>query len=278
MSSKVKFECPSISSPEETIQHVLQRNLHMAKPTQSTIERFNSQNDTIFICEVISINYYLNELIGSSCHVDDVTKAIETVKTVMHETSKRLKTFQRSSSTATPQNIYLNKLHSAYGMFLLEFNTLVDKIMLHISQSKLTPEQLESFFNEPYRKSSHTGLPAIVGNGNSQPPPPLLLLPHRKVVPFSFHSQLQNSYSSKKRLYRSQHQQEQKLQQKPQNKPEDRRKQQSNNLNQTHSSFCFFSSWQEWCQRVFENCCRCIGCCCCCCYSSPVSTEPSVHR
>jgi hypothetical protein len=72
--------------------------------------------------------------------------------------SKKLKKVQRSTSTATPKNIYLNKLHSAYGIFILEFNTLISQKIQQLSLHKIDSRKINNLFNEPYLKSNSNSL------------------------------------------------------------------------------------------------------------------------
>lgn len=109
------------------------------------------KNDMVYL-EIISelktiIKIFIQQ---DSINLTDITKIIDNIQHLMHETARRLSLVQINTTLATQHNLFLNKVHSSYGVILLELNYLIDMIIKTLEQRKLSSQSFINITNEPY--------------------------------------------------------------------------------------------------------------------------------
>ena len=144
----IDFHIQSVTSLENTIFTILNQQLELAKVDSFIMKLF--EDDIEFILEIMTLNIYLHNIITNKKIIHDVSDVLKQLESAIHKVSRKLKKVQRSTSTATPKNIYLNKLHSAYGIFILEFNTLISQKIQQLTMNKIDSVKINNLFNEPY--------------------------------------------------------------------------------------------------------------------------------
>ena len=114
----------------------------------------------------MTLNIRLQDLLDKKPTIEDIVSTITDIKDVMRDVSQELHYIKQVSKTTTEKKLYLNKLHSVYGIFLLEMNSLITETEIHLRESKLSNKTIENLFNDPYTK------PAIPSSVNSNDSPP----------------------------------------------------------------------------------------------------------
>ena len=144
----IDFHIQSITSLENTIFTILHQQLEIVKVDSSIMKLFD--DDIEFILEILTFNIYLHNIITNKKVINNISDLLKQLESIIHKVSKKLKKVQGSTSTATPKNIYLNKLHSAYGIFILELNTLISQQIQQLTIDKFDSAKINNMFNEPY--------------------------------------------------------------------------------------------------------------------------------
>ena len=166
----IDFHVQSTTSLENTIFTILNQQLEIVKVDSFVMKLFDDDID--FIMEIMTINIFLHNVITNKKIIEDISDVLKQLEYAIHKVSKKLKRVQRSTSTATPKNIYLNKLHSAYGIFILEFNTLISDKIQQLTMNKIDSKKINNLFNEPYLNSNSNDN-IIISKPEIQKHPPL---------------------------------------------------------------------------------------------------------
>lgn len=151
----IDFNIPSATSPEDTILTILNKQLDIVKVHPSIITLFN--DDTDFLFDIISSNLSLEMFLVHKNN--DINAILKCLESDMHKVAKKLRAYQRSTETSTPKNIYLNKLHNAYGVFIIELNVIINKQLYDLAISKMTSNKFKMLIEEPYVKRESENSP-----------------------------------------------------------------------------------------------------------------------
>ena len=160
----INLNLPSQHSPDITINDLVLQQIKLIHISSQIIEIF--KYDKVFINDIIAKNIHIIETIENKPTIEDIMDTILNIRKAFDTVTKHLRLVQRNTKTATPKNIFLNKLHNTYGIFLLEMNSLVSNTELQLRVSKLSTKTLENLFNSPYTKPHGP----ISENSNNSPP------------------------------------------------------------------------------------------------------------
>lgn len=147
----IDLNITSTTSPDYTIKQVLVNQLALINIDSTIVQLFSK--DIVLINDLITTNMHLNYHMDHEISIADMEDFIKIVKNSMILVSKHLRIYQRSTTTATPKNIFLNKVHNAYGIFLLEFNHILSTLEETIHTKRIRDESFEKLVNLPYTLS-----------------------------------------------------------------------------------------------------------------------------
>lgn len=160
----IHFNVYSQSNPEDKVKDVFIKQLSLIQVTSNTTKLFS--DDAQFLHDIISMNIEIEHIIESH-DLDDIINALGKLRIATTIVSKKLKKFQRSTNTATPRNIYLNQLHNAYGVFILELNAIVQHKKIELEKINISDSSFDKLMNEPYVLTPKTS--AKTPNNPSEP-------------------------------------------------------------------------------------------------------------
>lgn len=153
MTKLIDFNLMSKNFPDKTLYRVFDEQLHVIQANSSVLEMFKDDMD--YINEILTTNLHLGFMISKfQITVCEILSALTVLKKSLHKTSQQLRRVQRGTVSATQKNIYLNRVHNAYGTFILELNFIVHETEEMLHREKLSSDTLENMFNEPYRPKS----------------------------------------------------------------------------------------------------------------------------
>lgn len=155
----IDLNVTSANSPDYTIKQLLAHQLALIHVDSSILELFSK--DMPLMNDLITTNLHLAFCVERSVTIADITNAIQILRDSMTLVSKRLRIYQRSTYTATPKNIFLNKVHSAYGIFIIEFNSLITREEDSLHMKRVNTNSLAHLVNMPYEPTSHDSVPPM---------------------------------------------------------------------------------------------------------------------
>lgn len=144
---RINFQENSIHSPETKIKDLLLQQYSKIHINSNITELF--KDDMPFLHELIVTNVEIAAVIDNP-NLDNIVTLLENLKGTMMSVAKHLRKFQRATQTATPRNIFLNQVHNAYGIFILELNAIIQKEKVRLDNNIITESSFERLINSPY--------------------------------------------------------------------------------------------------------------------------------
>ena len=140
----INLNLKSLHDSNITIKNLLLQQLKKLQPNSITVELFKYNSSRLD--NILATNIYLLNVVEKKASIEDIISVTTILKNEINVLNKNIHYFRNSI-----QKIYLNNVHSVYGIMLLEFNELISNTELQLRNEKLSGK-IDKLVNDKYIK------------------------------------------------------------------------------------------------------------------------------